>query len=111
MKADAFVDWDWLASETVLKLAPAEPDAVDVEVPAVADVPAPMLVSKVEPLAATISAVEPIPLTVTLLSVSLSVVPSAVSVVVNSLVVKEPLMVPSDVEEDSVPLIFEYAFW
>ena len=32
MKADAFVDWDWLASETVLKLAPAEPDAVDVEV-------------------------------------------------------------------------------
>ena len=39
MKADAFVDWDWLASETVLKLAPAEPDAVDVEVPAVADVP------------------------------------------------------------------------
>ena len=32
MKADAFVDWDWLASETVLKLAPALPDAVEVEV-------------------------------------------------------------------------------
>ena len=110
MKADAFVDWDWLASETVLKLAPAEPDAVDVEVPAPAAVPAPMLVSKVESLAATILAVEPIPLTVTLLSVCLSVVLPAESTVLNSFVVKVPLMVPSDVEDDSVLLIFEYAF-
>ena len=103
MKADAFVDWDWLASETVLKLAPAEPDAVDVELPAPAAAPAPILVSKVELPAATILAVEPMPLTVTLLSVFF--VPVVASV--DSLVVKVPLMVPSDVEDDSVPWTVE----
>ena len=95
-----------MASETVLKLAPAEPDAVDVEVPAAAAVPASILVSKVESVAATILAVEPIPLTDTSLAVFFA--PVAASVV--SFVVKVPLMVPSDVEDDSVPLIFEYAF-
>jgi len=103
MKADAFVDWDWLASETVLKLAPALPDAVEVEVPDSGVIPAPILVSKVEPLAATISAVEPIPLTDTSLAVFFA--PVVLSVV--SFVVKVPLMVPSDVEEDSVPLTVE----
>ena len=91
-----------MASETVLKLAPAEPDAVDVEVPAVAAVPALIWVSNVELPAATILAVEPIPLTVTLLSVFFT--PSAF---VDSLVVNVPLMVPSDVEDDSVPFTVE----
>ena len=99
-----------MANETVLKLAPAEPDAVDVDAAEVLPEPAAMLVSKVELPAATILAVEPIPLTVTLLSVALSTVPSTESVSVNSFVVKEPLIVPSDVEDDSVLLIFEYAF-
>ena len=87
-----------MASETVLKLAPAEPDAVDVEVAVPGAEPAAMLVSKVELPAATILAVEPIPLTVTLLSVSFAPVVALVA----SLVVKVPLMVPSEVEDDSV---------
>ena len=87
-----------MASETVLKLAPAEPDAVDVETEPSPVIPAPILVSKVELPAATILAVEPIPLTVTLLSVSFAPVVALVA----SLVVKVPLMVPSEVEDDSV---------
>ena len=66
MKADAVWDCDWLARDTVLKLAPAEPCAVDVE-PEAEPLPAPISVVKVEPLAATMSASEPMPFTVTLL--------------------------------------------
>ena len=102
-----------MANETVLKLAPAEPDAVDVDAGVSLPSPAPILVSKVELPAATILAVEPMPLTVTLLSVFLAPagMVSVAAGFVNSAVVKAPLMVPSEVEVDSVPEIFEYAFW
>ena len=52
MKADAVEDCDWLAIDTELKLAPAEPWAVAVELPPLALVLAVICVSKVEVFAA-----------------------------------------------------------
>ena len=89
--------WTGIIIVETVSPAPALPDAVDVEV-AVPGAEPVMLVSKVELPAATILAVEPIPPTVTLLSVSFALVVALVA----SLVVKVPLMVPSEVEDDSV---------
>ena len=79
MKADAVEDCDWLAIDTELRFAPAEPCAVEVEEePAESAAPrTTIFVSKVELSAAVMLASDPIPLTVTWLSEYLAEPPDA----------------------------------
>ena len=78
MKADAVEDCDWLAIDTELRFAPAEPCAVEVEEEPTLSPPRTAIdVSKVEVSAAVMLASDPIPLTVTWLSEYLAEPPDA----------------------------------